>query len=87
MLSRRAAHFANYAGEDEGSGDSGANPHVGGSSARSLGPWSTAVELANAREAQAERRKEKIMEDARGEAGAAPATSWQPKRDPALGPQ
>ena len=61
-LLRRAAHFAHFNGDDGddaggGSGGAGSgNVHVGSNEARNLGPWSSAVELVNARQqAQAER--------------------------------
>lgn len=90
---RRAAHFATWddpiAGEDDGSDQGtvdGDNPHTGGSAARTLGPWSTAVELANARERQRARREEGIMTASR--AATEPAGSlqpWTPSRSPLLG--
>ena len=59
---RRAAHFAHFNGDDGDDGGSGAgsgNVHVGSNEARNLGPWSSAVELVNARQqAQAEREGE-----------------------------
>jgi hypothetical protein len=81
---RRAAHFATWdaGGEDEGL-------HTGGSSARSLGPWSTAVELANARE-QERAKREREMQNASSlgdiQAPSLPS-SWNPSRNWALGPR
>lgn len=83
---RRAAHFANYQNEDEeDEGDAAANAaHVGGSAARTLGPWSSAVELANAREAALNARQEKLQA---GQLPAEPKVVWTPSRDVNLGPR
>ena len=57
---RRAAHFAHFNDEGQDAPSGGRNTsssvHVGSNEARNLGPWSSAVELVNARQqAQAER--------------------------------
>lgn len=91
---RRAAHFANYAAaeEDEDGAAAGGNVHVGGSNARSLGMWSTTVELVNAREQARAARERQLLDGGggadspAGEAGAA-AAQWVPSRDVALGPR
>uniref|UniRef100_A0A7S3QLR1 F-box/LRR-repeat protein 15-like leucin rich repeat domain-containing protein n=1 Tax=Dunaliella tertiolecta TaxID=3047 RepID=A0A7S3QLR1_DUNTE len=95
---RRAAHFANYA-EDDPTDD---NVHAGGKEARTLGPWSSAVELVNAREQAAEQRRLKMAGKQRGEAEEAEEkgeaeeeaerllesiAAWRPSRDPKLGPR
>jgi F-box/leucine-rich repeat protein 7 len=96
---RRAAHFATWddstvGAEDEdgnGNGNGGENPHTGGSAARTLGPWSTAVELANARESQRAKREEGMITASRAateQLGATPMGSippWTPSRSPLLG--
>jgi hypothetical protein len=96
---RRAAHFATWddstvGAEDEdgnGNGNGGENPHTGGSAARTLGPWSTAVELANARERQRAKREEGMITASRAateQLGATPMGSippWTPSRSPLLG--
>ncbi|KAF6264728.1 hypothetical protein COO60DRAFT_17560 [Scenedesmus sp. NREL 46B-D3] len=78
---RRAAHFANF-GDDDAEGDG--NVHVGKNEARTLGPWSSAVELVNARQAAAEQRN-KQLQQGQQEEGA--DVAWTPSRDPALGPR
>lgn len=76
---RRAAHFANYAAdEDEGSGA------LKGKEARTLGPWSSARQLVEARSAAVAARQEKILDASRVSPGKA-AVSWTPRRDPKLG--
>lgn len=65
---RRAAHFATFEEtneEMEGDGDGG-NIHVGGQDARTLGPWSTAYQLAEAREEAKAKREENILSAVRG---------------------
>ncbi|GBF91694.1 hypothetical protein Rsub_03998 [Raphidocelis subcapitata] len=86
---RRAAHFARFedgGAEGEEHGDDG-NVHVGGDQARNLGPWSSAVELVNARQQAAAARSEKIMDAARKAVGQQEEVSWEASRDPALGPR
>lgn len=86
----RAAHFATW---DSGGGAGGADEtangdgiHTGGNAARGLGPWSSAVQLANAREQEREKRENKILEAARGSNGTTGKPSiWTPSRDVALG--
>ncbi|GLC34657.1 hypothetical protein PLESTM_000222000 [Pleodorina starrii] len=88
---RRAAHFAHF-NDDDDAGDK--NVHVGSDQARTLGPWSSAMELANAREKAQHDRQAKLQQAARGRtaeegAGAeaeAAVADWQPSRDPGLGP-
>lgn len=81
---RRAAHFANYRNEEEEEGgDPNAAPHVGGSTARTLGPWSSAVELANAREAALNARQVKLQ----GAADRRRQVVWTPRHDVRLGPR
>lgn len=87
LYCRRAAHFATFqAGDDDAGQNNADNPHVGADNARSLGPWSTAVQLANARETELQRRNEKIKDanDAQNSNG---APIWQPSRDVKLGPR
>ena len=61
---RRAAHFATF--DDEPQQEAGEdNIHVGGDSARTLGPWSTAYQLAEAREDAKAKREELIMTSGR----------------------
>lgn len=81
---RRAAHFARF--EDAGESREG-NVHSGGDEARTLGPWSSAVELVNARQRAAAERSEKILEAARRAGDQEDTTSWEPSRDPSLGPR
>jgi hypothetical protein len=51
---KRAAHFAHFSAAEDADAE---NIHAGGDQARTLGPWSSAVELVNAREkAQHERQ-------------------------------
>ncbi|KAG2431299.1 hypothetical protein HYH02_013430 [Chlamydomonas schloesseri] len=84
---KRAAHFANF--QDEGD-DADENIHAGGDQARTLGPWSSAMELVNAREKAQHERQAKLQAAAgteqEGEAEADAAAEWRPSRDPALGP-
>ncbi len=47
---KRAAHFARFDEEDGGGLAAEEDVHVGGQEARTLGPWSSAVELVNQRE-------------------------------------
>ncbi|KAK9831384.1 hypothetical protein WJX81_008255 [Elliptochloris bilobata] len=85
---RRAQHFALYRNEDEP--DQQDELHVGGSEARTLGPWSSARQLAEGRGAAAAAREAKILESARAAKAAAAdaaALEWQPRRDPTLGPR
>ena len=66
---RRAAHFATFEETNEemgGDGDAN-NIHVGGQDARTLGPWSTAYQLAEAREEAKARREENILSASRGD--------------------
>lgn len=55
--------------------------------ARKLGPWSSAIQLVEARAAAAAAREDKILEAARGELEAQEAVAWAPARDVALGPR
>ncbi|EFJ52453.1 hypothetical protein VOLCADRAFT_86557 [Volvox carteri f. nagariensis] len=93
---RRAAHFAHF-NDDGDDGDN--NVHVGSDQARTLGPWSSAIELVNAREkAQHDRQaklqcqgqqEEALFAEGTSSAAAAAAAGdagWQPSRDPFLGP-
>ena len=64
---------------------------MGGSAAgaRTLGPWSSAVALVNAREAALEQRL-KRKQGGGGEEGAPPkraSVAWTPSRDARLGPR
>uniref|UniRef100_A0A7S0WKY4 F-box/LRR-repeat protein 15-like leucin rich repeat domain-containing protein n=1 Tax=Chlamydomonas leiostraca TaxID=1034604 RepID=A0A7S0WKY4_9CHLO len=81
---RRAQHFATFRDEDDEQ-DAG-NVHAGGNEARTLGPWSSAVELVNAREQAAEARRQKVAkggaDEEEEEAAAGPHLSWKPGRDP-----
>jgi hypothetical protein len=60
---RRAAHFATF--DEDGPASVDDNIHVGGDSARTLGPWSTAYQLAEAREDAKAKREESIMASGR----------------------
>ncbi|KAG2430452.1 hypothetical protein HXX76_009975 [Chlamydomonas incerta] len=82
---KRAAHFANF--QDDGD-DTDGNIHAGGDQARTLGPWSSAMELVNAREKAQHERQAKLQaaEETEQEGEADAAAQWQPSRDPALGP-
>lgn len=60
---RRAAHFATF--DEDGHPDGDENIHVGGENARTLGPWSTAYQLAEAREDAKAKREESIMASGR----------------------
>jgi DNA repair protein RAD7 len=74
---RRASHFAQF---DRGPQPQGDDVMVGGSSARSLGPWSTAYQLADAKEAAKRKREEDIMESRRKSEDLGSAyRSWAPK--------
>ena len=58
--------------------------------ARTLGPWSSARQLAEGRGAAAAAREAKILESARvakAAAADAAALAWQPRRDVTLGPR
>ncbi|KXZ44033.1 hypothetical protein GPECTOR_75g757 [Gonium pectorale] len=83
---RRAAHFAHF--DDDDDGDAGEkNIHVGSDQARTLGPWSSAYELVNAREKAQMDRQAKLKEAAAEEQQAPDdAAAWEPSRDPRLGP-
>jgi len=95
LARRRAAHFATWdGGLNNNNGNDRAvdadGVHAGGSSARELGPWSSAVQLAHARKEEKEKRENKILEAARGEktihdGQAAEKSIWKPSRDPSLG--
>jgi hypothetical protein len=73
---RRAAHFARFNAEEDGEEDEGEgaaagganNVHVGGKDARTLGPWSSAAELAEKRADAAAARKERLERQAEEEA-------------------
>ncbi|GFR40008.1 hypothetical protein Agub_g543, partial [Astrephomene gubernaculifera] len=81
---RRAAHFAHFDDEDDAVED---NVHVGSDKARTLGPWSSAMELVNAREKAQQDRQARLQEAAPAEQEAlSEAAGWVPRRDPALGP-
>lgn len=68
---------------------------MGGDTARSLGMWSSARELAEKRADAAAKRKGRLAGEGKGPAAAGDAgadagglvaeTAWQPLRDPALG--
>ena len=78
---RRAQHFATW---EAGGGQSNDGVHTGttSASARELGPWSSAVQLANAVEKERDRRNEKILEEARNSTpNKKPKTIWKPSRD------
>lgn len=62
---RRAAHFATFDEDPPGEAGGDDNIHVGGDSARTLGPWSTAYQLAEAREDAKAKREESIMASGR----------------------
>ncbi|KAJ9516682.1 hypothetical protein QJQ45_015137, partial [Haematococcus lacustris] len=90
---RRAAHFANFKDEGEEEQD---NVHAGGNQARTLGPWSSAVELINQRQQAQEKRQAKMSMDPsaptapgatqqEGGPGQLPGSCWVPRRDPSLG--
>ncbi|KAK9840274.1 hypothetical protein WJX74_006585 [Apatococcus lobatus] len=85
LARRRAAHFANYKADD--SDEDGDQLHAGGKEARKLGPWSSAIQLVEARAAAAAAREDKILEAARGQLEAQEAVAWAPARDVALGPR
>lgn len=82
---RRAEHFATFdaqAAEDEPGGLG--TVHSGGNDIRKLGPWSSAVELVEARKAAQELRMERLRQrDSKGGAD----VGWTPKRDVSLGPR
>ncbi|KAI8464772.1 MAG: hypothetical protein J3K34DRAFT_525945 [Monoraphidium minutum] len=82
---RRAAHFAKF--EDAEAHEEGAEVHVGGENARTLGPWSSAVELVNARQQAAAARQGKLLEAAKAAVGRQEEAAWSPSRDPSLGPR
>jgi hypothetical protein len=95
-LYRRAGHFATWdggAGADttttttnNATGADGV--HAGGSNARELGPWSSAVQLTNARKLEKEKRENKILEAARENTNSEKFISiWKPSRDISLGPR
>jgi hypothetical protein len=81
---RRAALFATYTDTCQG-GREAEGVHAGGTSARSLGPWSSAVQLANAQEAERAKREKAITSGfAARQAG---ASRWTPsRRNISLGP-
>ena len=79
---RRAAHFATFDEDPHEAVGGDDNIHVGGDSARTLGPWSTAYQLAEAREDAKAKREESIM--ASGRNGKNPDErfdyeNWSPK--------
>ncbi|GLI64150.1 hypothetical protein VaNZ11_007335 [Volvox africanus] len=82
---RRAAHFANFNADEDTSEN---NVHVGSDQARTLGPWSSAMELVNAREKAQHDRQAKLqgIKGATEEGHLEDEAEWQPRRDPALGP-
>ncbi|GIL72169.1 hypothetical protein Vretimale_462 [Volvox reticuliferus] len=82
---RRAAHFANFNADDDTSDN---NVHVGSDQARTLGPWSSAIELVNAREKAQHDRQAKLqgIKGTTEEGHAEDEAEWQPRRDPSLGP-
>lgn len=80
---RRAAHFAHFKDEDEEEGD---NVHVGSNEARTLGPWSSAVELVNARSKAQAAREDKILQKGK-EMQDIEDVQWVPTRDLELGPR
>jgi len=61
---RRAAHFAHFQTEEDDEQQE-YNIHVGGSEARTLGPWASARELDERRADALEARKQKLLEMAR----------------------
>ena len=80
---RRASHFAHF-GSDDGPSTSDPNPSVmvGGDSARTLGPWNTAYQLADAK-ADAKRKREDKLLDERRKADRdeqAVYASWTPQK-------
>ncbi|DBB02954.1 hypothetical protein WJX77_009284 [Trebouxia sp. C0004] len=75
---RRAAHFANYAAEDDDTAP------MSGKEARTLGPWSSARQLVEARSAAVAARQEKLLDASRVSPGKV-AVSWKPSRDVKLG--
>eukprot|EP00879_Flechtneria_rotunda_P026293 GHRR01028028.1.p1 GENE.GHRR01028028.1~~GHRR01028028.1.p1 ORF type:complete len:517 (+),score=163.65 GHRR01028028.1:303-1853(+) len=81
LQNRRAAHFAHFSEENAQEDD---NVHAGGNTARTLGPWSSAVELVNARQAAAEQRNNKLLAATRQQVL---DVEWTPSRDPQLGPR
>ena len=91
LARRRAAHFATWdasAGDNNNDDNGTSSVHGGGQAARSLGPWSSAVQLAAARGQEKEKRDTKIREAAREKptaAAAAAEATWKPSRDPSLG--
>lgn len=85
---RRAAHFATFDDLAVNSAKNADNPHVGSNEdARNLGPWSSAVALANAREQQRSKRDEKILQESRNSntINKKAQKSWTPSRDISLG--
>eukprot|EP01024_Parvocaulis_polyphysoides_P022779 TRINITY_DN2110_c1_g1_i1.p1 TRINITY_DN2110_c1_g1~~TRINITY_DN2110_c1_g1_i1.p1 ORF type:complete len:490 (+),score=45.39 TRINITY_DN2110_c1_g1_i1:120-1589(+) len=88
---RNAAHFANFipdAGDDEA-----ANVHVGGTNARDLGMFSTAMQLEQERERAIAIRENRLGESNQQNIKAADFAAnlkekcqWKPTRDPELGP-
>ncbi|GAB4823302.1 hypothetical protein N2152v2_010348 [Parachlorella kessleri] len=83
---RRAAHFAKYEDEEDGQ-EEGDNVHVGGTQARNLGMWSSAVELVNAREQARQKRQEALLHGDDADRPQQPAVHWVPSRDVRLGPR
>ena len=82
---RRAALFATW---EEGSQHLVESVHAGGSEARRLGPWSSAVELANGREKELRKRQQGIEKKKTvGGGRKGKRTTWVPKRDPKMGPR
>ena len=74
---RRASHFATF-GSSDPQGDS---VMVGGDSARSLGPWNTAYQLADAKSEAKRKREEAILEGRRKAESDAEASyaGWKPR--------
>ncbi|GAX78034.1 hypothetical protein CEUSTIGMA_g5476.t1 [Chlamydomonas eustigma] len=93
LARRRAAHFAHFKGDDDAD-NAADNVHTGSNEARTLGPWSSAVELVNARQKAQAAREDKLQGRAvaavNGEEDPAqpvPKIQWSPTRDVSQGPR
>eukprot|EP00889_Picochlorum_renovo_P000544 jgi/Picre1/27574/NNA_000540.t1 len=86
---RRAAHFATFDTGGEGDGGNMENMCMLVGACTDLGPWSTAVQLADARSEAKAKREEKIMNSGRDNQKKSTYAyeGWKPSRDPLSGPR
>lgn len=78
---RRASHFATFGGSEDPQTSGADSVQVGGDSARTLGPWNTAYQLADAKRDAKRKREESLLANRReSDSVRACYASWTPRK-------